>query len=106
MGFLNFWKRADINAGFAEYRQAEKAYLLDVRTQQEYRQGHIPGSINVPQQTVEYIASVIRNKEVPLYVYCYSGARSKACVAQLQRMGYSNVKNIGGIVSYTGELDS
>ena len=105
MGFLDFLRQPDINKGIMEYRDAKGAILLDVRTPQEYREGHIPGSKNVPLQTIDKISSVADNENIPLFVYCYSGARSRQAVAMLQHMGYNNVQNIGGIAAYSGKVE-
>ena len=105
MGFFDFLKQPDINKGVMEYRNTNGAFLLDVRTPQEYREGHIPGSKNVPLQTIDKISSVADNENIPLYVYCYSGARSRQAVAMLQHMGYTNVRNIGGIAAYSGKVE-
>ncbi len=105
MGFFDLFKQPDINQGVKEYRQREDAILLDVRTPQEYRDGRIPGSKNVPLQTIDKIRSVADNKNIPLFVYCYSGGRSRQAAAMLQRMGYSNVQNIGGIAAYSGKVE-
>jgi len=105
MGFFDLFKQPDINQGVEEYRQREDAILLDVRTPQEYRDGRIPGSKNVPLQTIDKIRSVADNKNIPLFVYCYSGGRSRQAAAMLQRMGYSNVQNIGGIAAYSGKVE-
>ena len=48
MGFFDFFKQANINQGIGEYKRTAGAVLLDVRTQQEYQEGHIPESKNVP----------------------------------------------------------
>ena len=104
MGFFNFFKGTDINQGIDEYKDTDEAVLVDVRTPQEYRDGHISGSKNVPLQSLDAIARVASQKETPLFVYCHSGARSRQAVGMLGRMGYTNVKNLGGIVSYTGEV--
>ena len=48
MGILDIFKRPDINAGVEEYRNNPGALLVDVRGADEYRQGHIPGSVNLP----------------------------------------------------------
>ena len=105
MGFFDFMRQPDINKGIMEYRDAKGAILLDVRTPQEYREGHIPGSKNVPLQTIDKISSVADNENIPLYVYCYSGSRSRQAVAMLQHMGYTNVRNIGGIAAYSGKVE-
>ena len=105
MGFFDFFKQPDINQGVKEFRQREGAILLDVRTPQEYRDGFIPGSKNVPLQTIDKISSVADNKNIPLFVYCYSGGRSRQATALLQHMGYTNVQNIGGIAAYSGKVE-
>ena len=105
MGFFQFVKTPDINRGIADCRNTEGAVLLDVRTPQEYREGHIPGSKNVPLQTIDKISSVADNENIPLFVYCHSGARSRQAVAMLQHMGYTNVRNIGGIAAYSGKVE-
>ena len=106
MGFFNFFKQPDINEGIKEYQQQGGAILLDVRTPQEYRDGHIPGSENVPLQTIDKVDSVVENKDTVLYVYCHSGARSRQAASILQHMGYTNVNNIGGITAYRGKVES
>lgn len=103
MGFFDFLKQPDINQGVEAYRSTAGAALLDVRTTQEYKEGHIPGSKNIPLQTIEKASSVVKDKNTPLFVYCYSGARSSRAVDMLKRMGYSRVTNIGGIAAYTGK---
>lgn len=105
MGFFDFLKQSDINQGVMDCKADLEAVLLDVRTLQEYREGHIPGSVNVPLQSIDEIISVVENKETPLFVYCRSGARSRQATAILQQMGYVNARNIGGIISYKGELE-
>ena len=81
--------------------------LLDVRTQEEYAQGHIPGAICVPNET-------IGSDEIPqlpdkgqlILVYCRSGNRSKQAAAKLAALGYTNVVEFGGINGWTGETVS
>ena len=72
---------------------------------QEYREGHIPGSINVPLQTIDKVTSIAENKDTALFVYCYSGARSRQAMAMLQHMGYTKVQNLGGIATYQGKVE-
>ena len=104
MGFFDFFKQPDIDQGVKEYTATPGAVLLDVRTSEEYRGGHIPGSKNVPLQTIDKVASVAENKDTVLYVYCQSGARSRQATSMLQDMGYTNVNNIGGIAAYSGKV--
>ena len=105
MSIFDFFKQPDINKGLKEYAEKENAVLLDVRTPQEYREGHIPGSKNVPLQTIDKVTSITENKDTALFVYCYSGARSRQATAMLQHMGYTNVQNIGGIAVYHGKVE-
>ena len=105
MGIFDMFKQTDIHRGVEEYRRTTGAVLLDVRTPQEYLGGHIPGSQNIPLQDLERADEEISSKNVPLFVYCYSGGRSRQAVAMLQRMGYAHVKNVGGIASYIGEIE-
>ena len=105
MGFFDFLKGPDINQGVKEYSATDGAVLLDVRTPDEYRQGHIPGSKNVPLQSIDKVTVMINNKAIPIFVHCLSGARSRQAAAILQQMGYTNVKDIGGIAAYSGKME-
>ena len=106
MGFFDLFKQNDINQGVKDYHNIPGAVLLDVRTPQEYREGHIPGSKNLPLQTIDKVGSIVENKDTVLYIYCHSGARSRQAVSYLQHMGYTNVNNIGGIAAYRGKVES
>ena len=103
MGLFNFFRSTDINAGVAEYKTTDGAVLLDVRTAEEYRDGYIDGSVNVPLDRISSIENTVKDKSTPLYVHCYSGSRSGQAVAYLKQMGYINAKNIGGNSSYRGK---
>ena len=105
MGFFDFFTGPDINQGLKEYHEASGAVLLDVRTPEEYRDGHIPGSRNLPLQSLEQAGKIIQNRNTPVFVYCRSGSRSSQARSILSRMGYSNVKNLGGIISYSGQIE-
>ena len=105
MGIFDFFKQPDINQGVQEYKNAVGAVLLDVRSPQEYREGHIPGSQNVPLQQLDKVEEVTENKDTVLYVYCRSGTRSRQAVSLLKHMGYTNVHNIGGIAAYSGKVE-
>ena len=105
MSIFDFFKQIDINQGVQEYKNAAGAVLLDVRSPQEYREGHIPGSQNVPLQQLDKVEEITENKDTVLYVYCRSGARSRQAVSLLKHMGYTNVHNIGGIAAYSGKVE-
>lgn len=85
--------------------RGENALLLDVRTPEEFAQGHIPGSRNLPLSQAGAIGQIASDREQSLYVCCRSGARSAQACALFQRMGYKNVTNIGGILSWPGEIE-
>ena len=105
MGFFDFLKHPDINQGIKDYQNTPDAILLDVRTPEEYQSGHIPGSNNIPLQTLTIVTSVVKNKDTILYVYCQSGARSRQATQALQQMGYTNINNLGGIAAYVGKVE-
>ena len=105
MGLFDALKQVDINDGVEKYKNTKGAVLIDVRTPDEYRQGHIPGSKNVPLQQFTDITSVVEDKDTPLFVYCYSGARSRRAATAFERLGYRNAVNIGGVDSYKGKLE-
>lgn len=104
MGLFDFLKGQDINQGIEVFHQVPDAVLLDVRTPEEYRQGHIPDSRNIPLQSLEKVSSIVGDKDTPLFVYCLSGSRSRQAARMLSDMGYSNVRNIGGIANYKGKV--
>ena len=104
MSFMDFLKRPDINKGVEEWRNTTNAVLLDVRTVDEYRQGHIDGSLNIPLQNIHTVKNNIPDLDKPIYVHCLSGARSAQATSVLKSMGYTNVTDIGGINSYCGKM--
>lgn len=105
MGLFDFWKKPDINEGVRLFEETKGAVLLDVRSPREYASGHISGSINLPLQDIDNAAQKVVSKAVPLFVYCLSGARSQQAAVRLHELGYVNVRNIGGIGHYDGQLE-
>ena len=105
MEFLNFLSSETIDEDVRECRNTPGAMLLDVRLPDEYAEGHIPGSKNIPLASIHEISSLADDFEMPLFVYCHSGARSSRAVYALKAMGYTNVKNLGGISAYTGSIE-
>ncbi len=104
MGIFDLFKREDINEGIQAFKEEDKAMLIDVREVDEFRQGHIPNAKNVPLSTSGDIEKVVKDKDMPLYVYCLSGSRSRTACMQFRKMGYTNVRNIGGIGNYKGSI--
>lgn len=81
--------------------------LLDVRTPEEFAELHIPGAINVPNETIGTgEISQLPNKEQLILVYCRSGNRSKEASEKLANLGYSNIYEFGGIIDWPGETVS
>ena len=106
MGIFDFFRQPDIQEGLRQYQTTPGAVLLDVRTPEEYREGRIPGSRNVPLGELEQAAEAAPDPDTPLFVYCLSGARSSQAAAALRRMGYQHVTNIGGISGYRGKVET
>ena len=90
-----------------ELMQEDSGYiLLDVRRTDEFEGGHIPGAINIPNESIgtEEIAELPDQKQA-IYVYCRSGNRSKQASQKLVDLGYTNVIEFGGIIDYSGEIE-
>lgn len=104
MGLLDFLKTPDINAGVSQFAATANAVLLDVRTPEEYAQGSIPHSRNVPLHQLGRIAAELPSRDTPIFAYCLSGARSAQAVSRLKAMGYTDVRNLGGINRYLGKV--
>lgn len=85
-----------------EYRRTPGSVLLDVRTAAEYDEGHVPGSINIPLDELEY--SLEAEPQTRVFVYCRSGSRSANACLILQNEDF-DVVNIGGIQDYHGPLE-
>lgn len=105
MGLFDFLHAPDINDGVDQFQNTKNAVLLDVRTKEEYAQGHIPGSKNLPLQEIGNAEAQIKDKNTPIFVYCLSGGRSGQARRQLLKMGYEHVTNIGGISAYRGRRE-
>jgi len=78
-----------------------KAILVDVRTEGEYKDGHIKGAILLPLADIQAkAAEVLPDKNALILVYCRSGQRATSAANQLIAMGYTNVYNMGGIINW------
>lgn len=79
--------------------------LIDVRSANEFSNIHIPGSTLLPAPSIEESAAiVIPDKETTIFVICQSGNRSRPAAKALTELGYTNVYDVGGILSWPGEL--
>ena len=85
---------------------SESGYiLLDVRTQSEFDAGHIPGAICLPNESIGTEApEQLPDKHQTIFVYCRSGNRSKQAAGKLAALGYTNIVEFGGIMSWPGEV--
>lgn len=80
--------------------------ILDTRTQQEYDEGHIPGAILIPHDEIlEKAETVLTDKNQLILVYCRSGRRSKLAAEDLVKLGYTNIKEFGGIIDWPYEVE-
>ena len=80
--------------------------ILDVREQYEYDESHIPGAVLLPLGQVEEKAQeVLPDKEQLILVYCRSGRRSKQAAEALVKLGYTNIKEFGGIIDWPYEVE-
>lgn len=77
--------------------------VLDVRTQEEYDEGHIPGAVCLPNEEITPDMPVVFDKDTEILVYCRSGHRSAEALEKLTKMGYTNVSDLGGILDWPYE---
>ena len=84
----------------------EEHILLDTREQDEFDEGHIPGAILIPYTEIENKAEeMLPDKDKLILVYCRSGRRSKIAAESLAKLGYTNVKEFGGIIDWSYEIE-
>lgn len=81
--------------------------ILDTRTQEEYDEKHIPGAILIPyDEILEKAEGILTDKDQLILVYCRSGRRSKLAAEDLVKLGYTNIKEFGGIIDWPYEVES
>ena len=85
---------------------SENGYIIiDARTQSEYDEGHIPNAILIPEYEIADSAEKeLTNKNQLILVYCRSGRRSKIAAEELVKLGYTNVKEFGGIIDWEYDI--
>ena len=102
MGLFDlFARRPGLAEGLEAWKSTPGAALLDVRTPEEFRSGHIPGAENLP---LDRLDSLQAPTETPLFVYCHSGARSAQARRMLEHARYA-VTDLGGLMGYRGPLE-
>lgn len=106
--FTHSSKAAD-NMSYDELQKAvsaQEVILVDVRTNDEYVQGHIPGAVLLPYDAVDKLAAeVLPDKGARIVVYCRSGRRSAIAADALRALGYADVRDFGGINRWKGALE-
>ena len=90
-----------------ELMDTQEGYIiLDTRTQEEYDQGHIPGAILIPyDEVLEKAEGILTDKDQLILVYCRSGRRSKIAADDLVKLGYTNIREFGGIIDWPYETE-
>ena len=90
-----------------EIMDTQEGYIiLDTRTQEEYDEGHIPGAIVLPyDEVLEKAEGILTDKNQLILVYCRSGRRSKLAAEDLVKLGYTNIKEFGGIIDWPYETE-
>ena len=84
----------------------EEHIILDAREQDEFDEGHIPNAILIPYTEIENKAiELLPDKDKLILVYCRSGRRSKIAAESLAKLGYTNVKEFGGIIDWPYEVE-
>lgn len=89
-----------------EMMDQSEVTVVDVRTLQEYEEGHVPGAINIPNEEImDTEPELLNDKDATLLVYCRSGRRSKDASDKLVGMGYKNVYDFGGIIDWNYDTE-
>lgn len=90
----------------AKINAQEDFVLLDVRTLDEYNNGHIPTAVLLPHDEINSKAeAMLKDKNKEIVVYCRSGRRSAIAAESLTKLGYTDVKDFGGISRWQGALE-
>ena len=101
------YKMVSMAEGLEIAKNNPDAIIVDVRRDDEYKAGHIPGAVLLTNETMtaEKAASLIPSKNTEVFVYCRSGRRSKEASKKLCDYGYEKVVEIGGILDYSGQME-
>lgn len=109
---MSFMSRGD-SKGLVSYEELQQKLndkapivLLDVRTQEEFANGHIPGALLLPYDEIDQkAAQLLPEKEKEIIIYCRSGRRSAIAKDSLEVLGYTNVKDFSGMNRWQGKVE-
>lgn len=102
------YEQIDAQTAHTMMEEQPEAVILDVREQDEYDGGHIPGAVLLPLGTIDKdtARAVIPAKDATVLVYCRSGNRSKQAAGKLAALGYTAVYEFGGIRDWSYEIET
>ena len=89
-----------VNTIIDDYNELENVYIIDVREEDEYDDGHLINAYNIPLSRLDSIKNENISIDSKIIVYCRSGNRSKSAQDMLNEMGYTNVYDMGGIMNW------
>ena len=100
------YKMVSMTEGLEIAKNNPDAIIVDVRRDDEYKTGHIPGAVLLTMETItaETAAKVLPDKSQMILIYCRSGRRSKIAAQNLLDLGYTNLIEFGGILDYKGKV--
>lgn len=85
--------------------EEQDVMILDVRTEEEYAEGHIPDAICIPNETIdENVSALLTDENQTILVYCRSGNRSKQAAQKLANLGYTDIREFGGITTWQYDI--
>ena len=101
------YKMVSMEEGLEIAKNNPEAIIVDVRRDDEYKTGHIPGAVLLTMETItaETAAKVLPDKNQMILIYCRSGRRSKIAAQTLLELGYTNLIEFGGILDYKGKVE-
>ena len=105
-GLANSYRQISMDEAVKMMGEEKNYIILDVRRADEFAEGHIPGAINVANESIgtEEIPE-LPDKAQLILVYCRSGRRSKEAAEKLVKLGYTNIVEFGGILDWKGEIE-
>ena len=104
LGGTKSYRQISMAEAIAMMEERSDYIILDVRTASEFDGGHIPGAINIPNESIGTDAiPQLPGKDQLIFVYCRSGNRSKQASEKLVKLGYTNIVEFGGIIDWPGE---